>query len=92
MTLSKGIFHEPDAGGGKIDFRTEEEVREAFNERVGNAKNYSREKGLDVDPSRVVFVSDFARSSDRNSCPTGTRASGVVCTEKTATRSWSSLC
>ena len=71
--LSREILHKSDAGGVKIDPGIEGEVRKAFDEIVENAKNYSREKGIDVDPSRGVFVSDFARSSHRSSCPTGTR-------------------
>lgn len=58
--LSKDILHKSDAGGVKINLKTEEEVRKAFTEIMGNAKKYGEEKGIDVDLSRGVFVSDFA--------------------------------
>lgn len=58
--LSKDILHKSDAGGVKINLKSVGEVRKAFNEIIENAKNYGREKGIDVDLSRGVFVSDFA--------------------------------
>ncbi len=58
--LSKDILHKSDAGGVKINLKTEEEVRQAFNEILENAKKYGEEKGIDVDLSRGVFISDFA--------------------------------
>jgi acyl-CoA synthetase (NDP forming) len=58
--LSKDILHKSDAGGVKINLKNEEEVRKAFNEIMNNAKKYGQEKGIDVDLSRGVFVSDFA--------------------------------
>ncbi|MHA1614564.1 MAG: acetate--CoA ligase family protein [Candidatus Thorarchaeota archaeon] len=58
--LSKDVLHKSDAGGVKINLKTEEEVRKAFNEIMENAKNYGKEKGIDVDLSRGVFISDFA--------------------------------
>jgi acyl-CoA synthetase (NDP forming) len=58
--LSKDILHKSDAGGVKINLKTEEEVRKAFTEIMDNAKKYGEEKGIDVDLSRGVFVSDFA--------------------------------
>jgi len=58
--LSKDVLHKSDAGGVKINLKTEEEVRKAFNEIMDNAKNFGKEKGIDVDLSRGVFISDFA--------------------------------
>ncbi len=58
--LSKDVLHKSDAGGVKINLKNEEEVRKAFNEIMENAKNYGKEKGIDVDLSRGVFISDFA--------------------------------
>lgn len=58
--LSKDVLHKSDAGGVKINLKTEEEVRKAFSEIMENAKNYGKEKGIDVDLSRGVFISDFA--------------------------------
>jgi acyl-CoA synthetase (NDP forming) len=58
--LSKDVLHKSDAGGVKINLKSEEEVRKAFNEIMENAKNYGKEKGIDVDLSRGVFISDFA--------------------------------
>jgi acyl-CoA synthetase (NDP forming) len=58
--LSKDILHKSDAGGVKINLKTEEEVRKAFTEIMNNAKKYGKDKSIDVDLSRGVFVSDFA--------------------------------
>lgn len=58
--LSKDILHKSDAGGVKINLKTEDEVRKAFEEIMQNAKRYGEEKGIDVDLSRGVFISDFA--------------------------------
>jgi acyl-CoA synthetase (NDP forming) len=58
--LSKDILHKSDAGGVKINLRTEEDVRSAYKEIMENAKKYGQEKGVDVDLSRGVFISDFA--------------------------------
>jgi len=58
--LSKDILHKSDAGGVKINLKSVGDVRKAFNEIMENAKNYGREKGISVDLSRGVFVSDFA--------------------------------
>jgi acyl-CoA synthetase (NDP forming) len=58
--LSKDILHKSDAGGVKVNLKTEDDVREAFDEIMKNAKNYGKEKGIDVDLSRGVFISAFA--------------------------------
>jgi acyl-CoA synthetase (NDP forming) len=58
--LSKDILHKSDAGGVKINLKNDEDVRKAFTEIMDNAKNYGKEKGIDVDLSRGVFISDFA--------------------------------
>lgn len=58
--LSKDVLHKSDAGGVKINLKNEDEVRKAFNEIIENAKRYGQEKGIDVDLSRGVFISDFA--------------------------------
>jgi acyl-CoA synthetase (NDP forming) len=58
--LSKDILHKSDAGGVKINLKSEDDVRAAFNEIMVNAKKYGQEKGIDVDLSRGVFISDFA--------------------------------
>ena len=58
--LSKDILHKSDAGGVKINLKDEEAVRKAFNEIMENAKKYGEEKGIEVDLSRGVFISDFA--------------------------------
>jgi acyl-CoA synthetase (NDP forming) len=58
--LSKDILHKSDAGGVKINLRNEAAVREAFDEIMENAKKYGKEKGIEVDLSRGVFISDFA--------------------------------
>ena len=58
--LSKDILHKSDAGGVKINLKDEAEVRAAFDEIMENAKKYGKEKGIDVDLSRGVFISDFA--------------------------------
>ncbi|MHA1881843.1 MAG: acetate--CoA ligase family protein [Candidatus Thorarchaeota archaeon] len=58
--LSKDILHKSDAGGVKINLRDEEAVRKAFDIIMENAKKYGAEKGIDVDLSRGVFISDFA--------------------------------
>ncbi|MHA2383337.1 MAG: acetate--CoA ligase family protein [Candidatus Thorarchaeota archaeon] len=58
--LSKDILHKSDAGGVKINLKDEGSVRKAFDEIMENAKNYGKEKGIEVDLSRGVFISDFA--------------------------------
>jgi len=58
--LSKDILHKSDAGGVKVNLKTEDDVRKAFDEIMKNAKNYGKEKGIDVDLSRGVFISTFA--------------------------------
>jgi acetate---CoA ligase (ADP-forming) subunit beta len=58
--LSKDVLHKSDAGGVKINLKSDDEVREAFTEIMDNAKNYGKEKGIEVDLSRGVFISDFA--------------------------------
>ena len=58
--LSKDILHKSDAGGVKINLKTEEEVKKAFDEIMKNAKAYGKKEGIDVDLSRGVFISDFA--------------------------------
>ena len=58
--LSKDILHKSDAGGVKINLKNEDEVRNAFNEIMENAKKYGSKKGIEVDLSRGVFISDFA--------------------------------
>lgn len=57
--LSKDILHKSDAGGVKINLTDEDSVRKAFDEIMENAKNYGKEKGIEVDLSRGVFISDF---------------------------------
>ena len=58
--LSKDVLHKSDAGGVKINLKSDDEVRNAFTEIMENAKNYGKEKGIEVDLSRGVFISDFA--------------------------------
>ncbi len=58
--LSKDILHKSDAGGVKINLKDEAAVRTAFDEIMENAKKYGKEKGIEVDLSRGVFISDFA--------------------------------
>ena len=58
--LSKDILHKSDAGGVKVNLKDEDAVRRAFDEIMENVKNYGKEKGIEVDLSRGVFVSDFA--------------------------------
>ncbi|MFW9983029.1 MAG: acetate--CoA ligase family protein [Candidatus Thorarchaeota archaeon] len=58
--LSKDILHKSDAGGVKINLKDEDSVRKAFDEIMINARNYGKEKGIEVDLSRGVFISDFA--------------------------------
>ncbi len=58
--LSKDILHKSDAGGVKVNLKSDDEVRKAFNEIMENAKKYGAEKGVDVDLSRGVFISEFA--------------------------------
>ncbi|MBD3405855.1 MAG: acetyl-CoA synthetase [Candidatus Lokiarchaeota archaeon] len=58
--LSKDILHKSDAGGVKINLKNEEDVRTAFEEIMESAKEYGKEKGIDVDLSRGVFISSFA--------------------------------
>ncbi|MFW9808064.1 MAG: acetate--CoA ligase family protein [Candidatus Thorarchaeota archaeon] len=58
--LSKDILHKSDAGGVKINLKDEDSVRKAFDEIMVNARNYGKEKGIEVDLSRGVFISDFA--------------------------------
>ena len=58
--LSKDVLHKSDASGVKINLKNDDEVREAFGEIMENAKKYGEKKGIDVDLSRGVFISDFA--------------------------------
>lgn len=58
--LSKDILHKSDAGGVKVNLKDEDAVREAFDEIMKNVKSFGKEKGIDVDLSRGVFVSAFA--------------------------------
>ncbi len=58
--LSKDVLHKSDAGGVKINLKNEDDVRKAFNEIMDNAKKYGKEKGIEIDLSRGVFISDFA--------------------------------
>jgi acetate---CoA ligase (ADP-forming) subunit beta len=58
--LSKDVLHKSDAGGVKINLKNDDEVRKAFTEIMDNAKKYGKEKGIEVDLSRGVFISDFA--------------------------------
>ena len=58
--LSKDILHKSDAGGVKVNLKDEDAVRRAFDEIMENVRNYGKEKGIEVDLSRGVFVSDFA--------------------------------
>jgi acyl-CoA synthetase (NDP forming) len=58
--LSKDILHKSDAGGVKVNLKNEEEVKQAFQEIMDNAKKFGQEKGVEVDLSRGVFISDFA--------------------------------
>ncbi len=60
--LSKDILHKSDAGGVKINLRDEGAVRKAFDEIMENAREYGKEKGIEVDLSRGVFISSFAES------------------------------
>jgi acyl-CoA synthetase (NDP forming) len=57
--LSKDILHKSDAGGVKINLKDEDSVRKAFDDIMENATNYGKEKGIEVDLSRGVFISDF---------------------------------
>ncbi|TXT56641.1 MAG: Acetate--CoA ligase [ADP-forming] II subunit beta [Candidatus Thorarchaeota archaeon] len=58
--LSKDILHKSDAGGVKVNLKNEEEVRKAFEEIMEGAKEYGKKKGMEVDLSRGVFISNFA--------------------------------
>lgn len=58
--LSKDVMHKSDAGGVKLNLKTDDEVRAAFNEILENAKKYGQEQGHEVDLSRGVFITDFA--------------------------------
>ncbi|RLI50737.1 MAG: acetyl-CoA synthetase [Candidatus Thorarchaeota archaeon] len=58
--LSKDILHKSDAGGVKINLKSEEAVRAAFEEIMENARRYGAETGIEVDLSRGVFISSFA--------------------------------
>jgi acyl-CoA synthetase (NDP forming) len=58
--LSKDILHKSDAGGVKINLTSEDEVKQAFQVIMDNAKKFGQEKGIDVDLSHGVFISDFA--------------------------------
>jgi acyl-CoA synthetase (NDP forming) len=58
--LSKDILHKSDAGGVKVNLKDEDAVRRAFDEIMKNVKSFGKEKGVDVDLSRGVFVSAFA--------------------------------
>lgn len=57
--LSKDILHKSDAGGVIINIKDEDSVRKAFDEIMKNATNYGKEKEIEVDLSRGVFISDF---------------------------------
>ncbi|UCE11625.1 MAG: acetate--CoA ligase family protein [Candidatus Thorarchaeota archaeon] len=57
--LSKDILHKSDAGGVKLNLKNEDEVKTAFSEIMENAKGYGKEKGIDVDLSRGVFITEF---------------------------------
>ncbi len=58
--LSKDILHKTDAGGVKLNLKNDDEVRDAFEEIMANAKRYGEEKGIEVDLSRGVFITQFA--------------------------------
>ncbi|MBS3793375.1 MAG: acetate--CoA ligase family protein [Candidatus Thorarchaeota archaeon] len=58
--LSKDVLHKSDAGGVKVNLNSDDEVKEAFEEIMENAKAYGKEQGHEVDLSRGVFISDFA--------------------------------
>lgn len=58
--LSKDILHKSDAGGVKLNLLTDDDVRQAFQEIIENAKKYGKENGIDVDLSRGVFITQFA--------------------------------
>lgn len=58
--LSKDVLHKSDAGGVKVNLKTEDDVRKAFDEIMANAGKYGKKKGIDVDLSRGVFISEFA--------------------------------
>ena len=58
--LSKDILHKSDAGGVKVNLKNEEDVRKAFDTIMKNAQAYGKEKGIEVDLSRGVFISTFA--------------------------------
>ena len=57
--LSKDILHKSDAGGVIINIKDEDSVRKAFDEIMKNATNFGKEKEIEVDLSRGVFISDF---------------------------------
>jgi len=57
--LSKDILHKSDAGGVKLNLKNEEDVRAAFIEIMDNAREFGKKKGIDVDLSRGVFVTEF---------------------------------
>ena len=58
--VSPQILHKSDAGGVKVNLKTEDDVKTAFDEIMANAKKYGEKKGIDVDLSRGVFISQFA--------------------------------
>ncbi|TFG10987.1 acetyl-CoA synthetase [Candidatus Thorarchaeota archaeon] len=58
--LSKDVLHKSDAGGVKINLKSDDEVREAFDEIMKNAKEYGKKNDTEVDLSRGVFISQFA--------------------------------
>jgi acyl-CoA synthetase (NDP forming) len=58
--LSKDVLHKSDAGGVKVNLKDEDAVKRAFDEIMKNVRNFGKEKGIDVDLSRGVFVSAFA--------------------------------
>lgn len=58
--LSKDILHKSDAGGVKVNLKSDVEVRKAFDEIMENAKKYGEKNGIEVDLSRGVFISEFA--------------------------------
>jgi acyl-CoA synthetase (NDP forming) len=58
--LSKDILHKSDAGGVKVNLNDDGQVKKAFQEIMDNARKYGSDKGIQVDLSRGVLVSDFA--------------------------------
>jgi acyl-CoA synthetase (NDP forming) len=58
--LSKDVLHKSDAGGVKINLKNADEVKEAFADIMEGVKAYGKDKGIKVDLSKGVFISDFA--------------------------------